>query len=138
MKEQILRTPASNGDHDRPPSSAPKLVPNEDMSVYISNLNKLRDIYIDSSLFRNTAWEVFLSLYTKRQDHLQVTLATLSAGNRLSEADCAEAVESLANAGLVRVNDNPLGRGPQIIDITDQARQRMAAFLGSAERSARA
>ncbi|MGP1346349.1 MAG: hypothetical protein ACTS3F_06745 [Phycisphaerales bacterium] len=109
--------------------------PPRDFASFICNINKLRDIYIDSSLFRNPAWDVFLAIYIKKRESLRVTLASLSAGNRLSEADCAKAIEDLSEAGLVRVEDGLAGPGPKAIDLTDQGLQRMEAFLSSAERS---
>ena len=117
------------------PGTESKLFSGLGLSQYLSNINKLRDIYIDSSLFRNPVWEVFLSLYNQRQEQLQVTLVSLSAGNRLSETDCASAVESLANAGLVELGGNRDHGGPQVVDLAEQGRQRMTAFLGSAERA---
>ncbi|QLC25192.1 hypothetical protein HFP57_09255 [Parasphingopyxis algicola] len=105
-----------------------------DLANFICNMNKLRDIYIDSSLFRNPAWDVFLTIYIKRRESLRVTLASLSAGNRLSEAECMKAIEDLSDAGLVRVEDGVAGPGPKAIDLTGQGLQRMEAFLSSAER----
>ena len=134
MNQQTFKSPMADGGDLSQPDAARDQNSSGEISIYLSNLNRLRDIYIDSSLFRNPAWEVFLSLYTKRQERLQVTLASLSTGNRLSEADCAEAIENLANAGLVRLNDGQTDKRPQSIDLTEQGQQRMAAFLSSAER----
>lgn len=135
MNQQTFKSRAD--DDDAVSSSTAPLAQDagDSLASYLSNINKLRDIYIDSSVFRNPTWEVFLSLYTKRRERLQVTLTSLCNGNRLSQADCAEAVDSLANAGLVRLDNNPIGDGPQVIDLTNQGQQRMAAFLGSAERT---
>ncbi len=108
------------------------------MSRRIFNLTRLRDVYIDSSLFRNSAWEVFLTLYLKREEQLQVSLASICIDIRLSEADGQDALNQLSAAGLVRLEDNPSGEGPQIIDLTDQGRQRMDAFIGAAERASKA
>jgi DNA-binding MarR family transcriptional regulator len=110
----------------------------ETISRRIFNLTRLRDVYIDSSLFRNSAWEVFLTLYLKREEQLQVSLASICIDIRLSEADGQDALNQLSAAGLVRLEDNPSGEGPQIIDLTDQGRQRMDAFIGAAERASKA
>ncbi|WP_116236762.1 hypothetical protein [Parasphingopyxis lamellibrachiae] len=135
MNNSTCKSPTAQvGDLSQPETES-KLFSGLGLSQYLSNLNKLRDIYIDSSLFRNPVWEIFLSLYNQRQEHLQVTLVSLSAGNRLSEAECASAVESLVDAGLVVLGTSKDHSGPQVVDLTEQGRQRMAAFLGSAERA---
>lgn len=135
MNNSACKSPITQLAERARPETDSKLFSAQSLSTYLCNINKLRDIYIDSSLFRNPVWEVFLSLYNQRQNHLPVTLVSLSAGNRLSEADCASAVESLVDAGLVELGAGKDHGGRQLVDLTDQGRQRMAAFLGSAERA---
>ncbi len=133
MNRQALKSPMTDDDQISPRDAASNQTPSDALAEYLGNLNKLRDIYIDSSVFRNPTWEVFLSLHIKRQAGLQVSPASLCLGNRLSEADCDEAIERLVGAGLIQLEDNRAGNGSQIIDLTEQGQQRMAAFLSIAQ-----
>lgn len=137
MNRQALKAQLADRDEVWEGKTNPDQGSNETIARHFLNLTRLIDVYIDSSLFRNPAWEVFLALYIKRQEQIQISLASLCIDIRVSETDGQEALEELSAAGLVRLEDNPSGDGPQIIDLTDQGRQRMDAFIGAAERASK-
>ncbi|MEM8694958.1 MAG: hypothetical protein AAGE05_02930 [Pseudomonadota bacterium] len=134
MDEQSHRPPTADTGHLSVLHAGSKASSQVELARYVSNLNQLRDIYIDSSLFRNPPWEILLTLYIKRQDGLRVTLTSLCASTRLCEADCAKTIEKMAEAGLVKLLQSATGQGGPAVDLTDQGAQRMDAFLLSARR----
>lgn len=113
-------------------SERARLADARDVITYLQTVNKLRDIYIDSSMFRNPIWDAFLTLYAKELSGEDMTIATLAAGARIAADDCREVVGRLCAAGLVELVDQNEDR--QLVVLTDQGRQRMDAFLRSASR----
>ncbi|MBC2779185.1 hypothetical protein [Parasphingopyxis marina] len=113
-------------------SERARLADARDVITYLQTVNKLRDIYIDSSMFRNPVWDTFLTLYAKELSDEEMAIDTLAASARIAADDCRDVVDRLTIAGLVELQDQ--GEDRQLVLLTDQGRQRMDAFLRSASR----
>jgi hypothetical protein len=126
-QEQASQDPGYCSESERA-----RLADANDIITYLQTINKLRDIYIDSSVFKNPVWDAFLTLYARLLADEPVTLASLCTGTRVAPDDCAAAVECLRDAGLVEPAAD--GEEPQPLALTAQGKQRMGAFLRSASR----
>jgi hypothetical protein len=56
-------------------------------------------------MFRDVAWIIYLTLYIALRDQTPITVSTLRAANRLTEAEVTEGVAALRRAALLMVDE---------------------------------
>jgi len=67
-----------------------------------------RGYYFYTNLFKNPTWLIMLNLFVSELSNLPANAASLKLANRLTDEELQSALEQLAGAGMVLLEDDDL------------------------------